>query len=284
MTLTMDDVAQLNDWRQGDVLTTEGAKTLGLSHPTNADDTAVVIISHDCDIVQHEDIEPTVEAIVGREIAASDGNYQNGKSSRTLHLPFTAGSDPRITIELSAMLKCQIRKIDLFKQHPTLTVKPSAAERRTLQRWLSSRYFRSAFPDEFVARLSKYGIDERLKRIFAGSQGHLFAVYADLDAGADVERNGDADLYTLSIYLIHAAEPDLAASARTAESAKAKIEGLFDERCKKDGKWFGIELEGCYAYSMQEMTLFVAEKLRRWNTDYLSLRQKPHGPMIGESA
>lgn len=282
MKFMVADVAQLVDWRQGDVLTMEGAKTLGLSHPISADDTAVVIISHDCDIVQREDIEANVEAIIGREIAASNGNYLNGKSPRTLHLPFTAGSDPRITVELSATLKCQIKKADLFKQHPTQTLKPSVSERRILQRWLSSRYFRSAFPDEFVARLRRHGLDDRFNKILAESQAHLFAVYADLDAGEDVERT-DGDLYTLSIYLVHGVEPDLAASAKAAENAREKIKALFDERCKKDGEWTSIELEGCYVYSVQEMTLFAAEKLRRWNTDYLSLRQKPLGPMIGES-
>jgi hypothetical protein len=133
-------VVQLIDWRQGDVLTTEGARTLALFHPSNADDTAVVIISHDCDIVQHSDIEPTVEAIVGRELQTADGNYLNAKSPRTLHLPFTAGSDNAAIIELSATLKCQIKKSLLITQKPTETVKPSAFERRTLQKWLSSRY------------------------------------------------------------------------------------------------------------------------------------------------
>ena len=74
-------------------------------------------------------------------------------------------------------------------------------------------------------------------------------------------------------------EPNLAASTKAAETAKVQIEAMFASRCKKDGKWVGIELEGCYVYSMEEMTLFVAEKLKKWNTDYLSLRQKPSGPM-----
>lgn len=275
----MAEVVQLIEWRQGDVLTTEGAKTLGLFHPRDAENTAVVIISHDCDIVQDRNVEPIVEAIVGREITAPDGNYLNAKSPRTLHLPFTAGSDATVMIELSATLKCQIEKSALMIQKPTETAKPSFAERRVLQRWLAIRYFRAVFPDEFVARLSKYGIEERVRKIFADSQAHLIAVYVDLDQGAEIERDGEDDLYTLSIYLVHAVEPDLAASAKVASAAKSQIENLFGTRCKKNGKWIGIELEGCYIISMEEMTLFVAEKLKKWNTDHLSLRQEPHGPM-----
>ena len=107
----MAEADQLIEWRQGDVLTTEGAKTLGLSHPSNPDDTMVVIVSYDCDIVQHSKVEPIVEAIVGREISTPDGNFLNAKSSRTLHLPFMLGSDDKVTIELSATLKCPIKKI-----------------------------------------------------------------------------------------------------------------------------------------------------------------------------
>ena len=271
--------SQITDWRQGDILTTDGAKTLGLVHPESADDTAVVVISHDCDIVQKIDIEPTVEVIIGREIDKPDGNYLNAKSARTLHLPFTVGSDNSITIELSATLKRQIDKSSLLSQQPTATLKPSFDERRILQRWLAIRYFRAAFPDEFVARLSAFGIEERIKKILASSQAHLTAVYVDLDQGAEIERNGEDDLYTLSIYLVHAVEPDLAAATKAAEAVKSQIDDLFEKRCKKSGKWIGIELEGCYVISMAEMTLFVAERLKKWNADYMSLRTQPPGPM-----
>jgi hypothetical protein len=272
--------AQNTDWRQGDVLTTDGARTLGLAHPESADDTAVVIISHDCDIVQNNNVEPTIEAIIGREIDKPDGNYSNAKGARTLHLPFTAGSDSSILIELSATLKRQIDKSALFAQKPTVTVKPSLDERRILQRWLAIRYFRSAFPDEFVARLDKYGIDERIKKIFATSQSYLTAIYVDLDEGREIEREGEQDLYLLSIYLVHTIEPDLVAAAAAAQAVKAQIDDLFERRCKKNGQWVGIQLEGCYVYSMTEITLDVADKLKRWNTDYLSLRTQPQSPMI----
>jgi hypothetical protein len=129
--------------------------------------------------------------------------------------------------------------------------------------------------------LSKYGIEDRIKKIFSATQAHLTAVYVDLDQGEEIERNGEDDLYSLSMYLVHAVEPDQAGSKTAAESAKSKIEELFGARCKNAGKWVGIELEGCYVLSMEEITLFVAEKLKKWNIDYLSLRQKPHGPMTG---
>lgn len=268
--------AQSIDWRQGDVLTTADAKALGLTHPESADDTLIVIIAHDCDIVQKNDVEPFVEAIVGREIAQLNGNYTNAKSPRTLHLPLTAGSDRSVAVELSAALKRQIDKLSLFKIRPTATAKPSSNERRILQRWLSVRYLRAAFPDEFVARLRKFGIDERFKKILTGSQSHLAAVYVDLDEGDEIERKGDDDLYKLSIFLAHSAGAE---SSTAAISVKNQIEGLFNQRCKEKGEWIGIQLEGCYVYSTAEITLEVVENLKKWNTDHISLRAQPEGPM-----
>jgi hypothetical protein len=268
--------AQDTEWRQGDVLTTADAKTLALSHPESSDETVIVIITHDCDIVRTNDVEPFVEAIVGREILQANGSYTNAKSSRTLHLPFTAGSDTSVIIELSAMLKCQIDKSTLLKSHPTATAKPSPNERRILQRWLAIRYFRSAFPDEFIARLHRYGIDDRIKKTFTNSQSDLTAVYVDLDGGDEIERNGDDDLYTLSVYLVHRVG---GASADAANAVKSQIEKLFNNRCKKDGKWIGIQLEGCYIYSMAEVTLEVVDNLKKWDTDHMSLRTDPQGPM-----
>ena len=47
----MADTDRLFSWRQGDVLTDEAAKTLGLQHSENADNTFVVVVSRDCDPV-----------------------------------------------------------------------------------------------------------------------------------------------------------------------------------------------------------------------------------------
>ena len=104
-------------------------------------------------------------------------------------------------------------------------------------------------------------------------------MYFDLDEGEDIERIGEKDLYKLSIYLVHVVEPDEQASRNAADAAKSQIDDLFVERCKNPGERIGIHLEGCYVYSTREVTLDVADRLRRWNTDHMSLRQKPHGPM-----
>ena len=79
--MTAQSESEDPDWRQGDVLTTEGARALALTHPDGAE-IAVVVISHDCDIVQKAAVEPVVEVIVGRKIEKINGNFAHAKSAR----------------------------------------------------------------------------------------------------------------------------------------------------------------------------------------------------------
>lgn len=79
-------------WQQGFVLNKASATQLGLIHPDAKDDTLVVIISHDCDLLEPLAIEPNCEVILGRKIDSINGLYTNGKNPRRLHLSFSAGS------------------------------------------------------------------------------------------------------------------------------------------------------------------------------------------------
>ncbi len=74
-------------WRQGDVLSDEAAKALGLQHPESADETYVVVISHDCDLAAIADKEPESEVIVGRRIDKL-GADSYGKTARRLHIEY----------------------------------------------------------------------------------------------------------------------------------------------------------------------------------------------------
>jgi hypothetical protein len=57
---------QRNDtaWQQGFILDKESAIELGLARPDAEDNSVVVLISHDCDLLEPPDIEPNCEVIV----------------------------------------------------------------------------------------------------------------------------------------------------------------------------------------------------------------------------
>lgn len=227
-----------------------------------------------------EALEPFVEVIVGKEINAYDGNFLHAKSARTLHLPFTDGSE-NVVVELLATLKFRVAKSDLSKYTPSTAAKLSTRSRTTLRRWLAARYIRAAFAEAFLDRFEKYGLDEKFKKAVAKTQSHLVAIYFDVDDGKEIERAAEDDVYVLSVYLVHAVDDDPAVSRTAAEAVKLEVETMFVSRCQKDGEWRGIQLEGCYVYAKTELSIDDADKLQKWNTDYISLRGEPLGPMMG---
>ena len=85
-------------WRQGQVLRADTAAACGLSHPTDAAATCVVVIGHDCDIANDNlDAEPDVKVIAGR-ITTIDNTYRWGKSPRKLHLVMSRAGRPQSRI------------------------------------------------------------------------------------------------------------------------------------------------------------------------------------------
>src|SRR3954454_9772667 len=144
-----------NPWRQGHLLTLKTARSLGLAHSQSPDDTAVVIISHDCDLAQDIGIEPECEIIIGRTIAQTDGNFANAKSVRRLHLPyFSAKVGSSIAVELESGAKSALKKELIAAHVPDERMVLRTNELTILQTWLAARYRRSSFSDEFDRRLT----------------------------------------------------------------------------------------------------------------------------------
>jgi hypothetical protein len=164
---------RLTPWRQGAILTAGATTALGLISDRTPEHTAVVVVSHDCDLAQAPDHEPTVEAIVGRFIEKPDGNYMHCKNVRCLHLSIAAGSR-RCTIELEPrnrvpLLKSSDQAISLADFVPSPEFAMTQKDRRTLRRWLAARYDREAFPDEFDRRMKE---ETRVGASCQGFQGN----------------------------------------------------------------------------------------------------------------
>lgn len=270
-------------WRQGHVLTRDGAQALGLKHPetSSEDDTIVVVISHDCDLNQPPDKEPDVEVIIGREIQRANGNFTFGKGARMLHLPFSAG-EQKLIVELDARNKALVSKERFWVYNPSAVTGLTTTDLRTLQRWLSSRYDRASFANEFNNRLADTVL-KGFEKIIKATEKHLYAIYFDVDEGKEIERQASDDCYILSIYLVYNIEPDIEAAKAAANSAASDIRALFKNKCEKDGKPVFIELRECMTLSEEEMSLYVSRRVKRLHTtDHLSLRDGSDGVVIAE--
>lgn len=280
----MAEWARGTPWRQGALLPRDATDALGFGLPQeDPAGTAVVVVSHDCDLVQPPDVEPKVEVISGRRIAGPDGNYTHGKNPRRLHLPLD-GDAAAGWVELEATRKRDVEKRDLASYQPDATCFLTAGAKSILQRWLAARYRRAAFPDEFNDRLHRTGLAERLTRIMSKGGALISAVLFDLDNGEEIVRTDADDPYGLEIYLLYGTRADPDAAAAAAEGVKGQIEQAFRRACYDAGRgrWRQIELVDCLPVSDQALTVAQSEMLKRWHADYISLRADPAQEILND--
>jgi hypothetical protein len=267
----MEDWDRGIPWRQGDVFAPETASQLGLVLPVARDQTLVVVISHDCDLIQPPKKEPVVEVIVGRRIPKPDGNFTFAKNPRTLHLPLEENG-AQIYIELHAKDKRCIQKTDLknHKPNPAIAIVPN--NRSVLQQWLAERYRRTALPDELERRLRERRFHEEVKRIVAPHGSHLIAILLDVDDGQSVEREAGEN-YILSIFVLYSTEKDPLEAEKVAGCVARALEDAARKRWYDEKRgWQGIELRECQAVSDSVLPYAAGMRLARLNFDYISLR------------
>jgi hypothetical protein len=257
--------------KQGSVLLKNVVDKLSLQHPDFPEKTFVVVISHDCDLANEQ--EDSFEVIIGRVLDENElnGNFTHTKNVRKLHIEFKNGSEI-IFVELLTG-KHKLLKDSLQSQVCTSPHCLDVKNLEILQRWLAARYRRSAFPDEFNNRLKKFKIEDKLKKILESQGVFILSILFDLDDGKNIERNGDEDIYELSIYLVYESH-NFDVAHDVAKSVTEKIKGLFEK------KFCGIELIDCQVISDEVLTVKYARVLREWRLEYLSLRDDPMQTML----
>lgn len=269
-------------WRQGLLLTGEATRALGLVHPNYPDDTVVIVVTHDCDLVQSTANEPMVELVIGRRIEDVDGNYTHAKTARTLHIIFD-GPAPLLA-EFIATDKYHVAKEALAEFEPEAGFRLSPENRATLQRWLASRYHRSAFPDEFENRLKGASLAKSLRKALKPHGALISAVLFDVDGGENIKRSGPDDVYVLDITLVHVTEPDFDAADAAANTARQKISAAFEKKLlnKETGEWQQIELRYVDVISEEALSYRHFTLMKRWRLDDLSLGAEPQQPVLAE--
>lgn len=278
----MAEWTRTTPWRQGHLLTKEAIKAIGLTHPQFPDETMVIVASHDCDITYSPDREPQVEVVVGHRISTVDGNNTNAKSPRTLHIEFEGAES--ILGEFVITEKKSISKDVLAAFEPAADARLSPSGLRILQRWLASRYRRSAFPDEFERRLKESGLAEKIARAVKPSSMMIHAVYFEVDEGREIAHSGPDDVYALDIILLYASEPDPQAAEAVANEVKGKIEQAFKAKLfhTESGKWQSIELKYIDAISDEAMSVRLSQRFKMWRLDHISMGADPQHPVLSE--
>ncbi|MGF6937121.1 hypothetical protein OKW41_006283 [Paraburkholderia sp. UCT70] len=262
------------------VLEHQTASDFGLVHAEHPDDTVVIVVSHDCDIANSSDREPCVEVIVGRRIAAL-GADSHAKTARRLHVCVQTEAG-LVAVELVATDKMSLPKEQVLSSTPRVNWRLAPDALVTLQKWLASRYRRSAFADEFERRLKeKPGrLDKKIAKALDEPSEHVLAVLFDVDDGAEIRRDGPNDIYQLRISLLYYSSQDEELAYEATQKAADEIENAFEHACFRGGAWTNIRLLSCVPVSDSVMTIEQSRLLKQWRLDYMSLEDVPQQPLL----
>lgn len=274
----MDTWSRSTPWRQGKFLTNETAAELGL---TDGDpDTSVVVVTHDCDLTQPPEFEPEIEVVVGKLLSKDvvDGNCTNAKNSRKLHLLINGAK--KLFLEIEATKKSRISKFFLIAHTPSIDIHLDKKGKTILQRWLASRYRRSAFPDEFETRLKSNKLDKKLADAAKKQGSNIAVIYFDIK-NEDIKSDEN---YLLDIVILYDTAMDANAAAHSAEILKTKIRDLFESRLynKSVESWKDIELGYVDVVSDESLSYKDSQLLKAWRLEYISLGADPQQPVAEE--
>lgn len=267
-------------WRQGQLLTEEARTALGLLNSESPSETAVIVATHDCDLVQSSEREPSVEVLVGRWINRPDGNSIHGKSARTLHLRFADQDASPRWAEFVASAKLSVEKDRLQAFTPLETLALDVESKVTFQRWLAARYQRAAFPDEFERRIVHQ--TKLADRIAKAVRQHGETIAAVL---FDVSDEQSGDVYELGIVLLYEPSPDQSDEARKkAVEAATAIRADFETKLfdKAIDTWRLIKLGYIETMSTEALSYQQYTMMRRWRLDHVSLSAEPQHPVPAE--
>lgn len=263
-------------WRQGYFLDTATVNSLNLALPSYPNDTIGIIATHDCDLPQSPDVEPSFEVIVGHYIDELDGASTNTKNPRKLHIIIET-QDGQKSVEFLATKKFSIAKKQLPSIFPNQNIRLSVDNLIIFKRWLGIRYTRSAFPDLFDRRLKDSGIDNKIAKALRKHGEFILAIFFDVDNGKEIPRIGPESTYTLDVSILYSTQHDPIAAESAAEIAKSEITSLiknkfFDQAGKN---WLNIELRYFDIFSDEVFSYRQSVTYTQWRLDHISFAEEP---------
>jgi hypothetical protein len=264
-------------WRQGSLVSASDLLTAGVTLAGGEEGVVGVVASHDCDIANSPDIEPNIEIVLARLDQPENGNFSHGKNSRTLQINVHREGESHARAELSAVQKISVSKNNLIGVPVGETL---GDDKQILQRWLASRYRRSAFSDDFDQRLDNTKLRAKLLDILKKHPSYIGGIFFEVDDGEEVAHAGEDDPYALRIHVLYVTNSDPQLAKTDAEAVCTKITDAFKGKCFQKGAWKWIELADCKSISDEALSLAQSSRWQRWNADHISYRTDPAGIVI----
>lgn len=275
--------SRYSSWSQGNILSRDATEALGLAYTKEENELFWIVISHDCDLANSAK-ETTVELIPAIKISKPDSSSGYGKNPRLLHIEYKISATESIWLALDARSKHTVNKSQLFNCQPNIDIKLNGDGYTILQHWLSSRYYRAAFPENFVSLITgaiftsrKDTLPNRIERSLNESGNSVRAILFDLDKGELIERSSD-DIYELGIYVLY--DSSKLNAHQEAELIAESLANNFEQAFQKQDNWQGIRLEFCESISDAVMTVAIQQNLKQWKLEHLSLSEDGIGTML----
>lgn len=260
-------------WKQGSLIPSHVLHELGIL-PSEDFVGFGVVISHDCDLANDNLVdEPHVELVLASAVQEANGNLENGKNPRRLHLSWKDEQDVLAhTLELSANGKRFVKKNELCGHSPEPGLIFCQKNHRILQGWLAARYKRQALPDSLQDRLNPvFGLlQKRGKSKARGIIGYWFSFDPQYELPPE-------EPYELEISIVYTV--DEPSAFEHAQEIARHVQDKFHELVAKAGCG-PVELSECEEVSEEAFTLRDMRMNIEYRVEHLSHRVYPNGAEV----
>jgi len=249
------------NWRQGAILPAKDIESFIESSITPleiGDDAAFIVASQDCDVLNCK--EPLIEMVYAtKSDMPSDTGLLHGRSVRDLYLPCDDGSCYHLNINSRVWVKEEAKD----QLSPISQLPPNLTNRLT--GWLSFRYRREAFPDNFNDLLKK-AIKNLLSTLSKRNNEQLIAIYLGIEPDGEL---AEGETYTVETLVIVAEE-----TPQSVIDAYTEIFERFVAKAKKDAGVSFTPYSDEIVTHESEVTIADLRMLKKWHLEDVSSRTK----------
>jgi len=256
---------QDSQWRQGSVIPRELVPE-GILPSETAQEAILIVVSHDCDIVQSGSAEPFIEFVIAhpRMPEQKDGMLFRCKNPRKLQL-WIRRNGALCLYEISAHDRYRVARESIKGSDPEPSLLVDERDIQILAEWVARRYKRYSFPTEFNRRIPEKTLGKIKKALTThGEDVQLFMALSSF-----------GELSTEQIYdaLVRVVIPSEAMDDDFRQQRALKVVSAFLANLTACP---GINLIDVKLESRADFTLEDQDATVEWNQfDYLSLVPGP---------
>jgi len=247
-------------WQQGAIIAVSEIKPFiqsFISDINPCDEGVFIITSQDCDVLN--DKESFIEMVLATVTETpTDTGLMHGRSVRDLYLPCHNNHCYHMNINARVWVASKVKE----ELQPNDNLPNELTNR--LSGWLSFRYRREAFPDDFNDKLKK-SISNLRRSLSKLKNEYLIAIYLDIEPDRKLEQGEN---YDVGMLVIIAEETPEAISEEY-----ANIFNRFMTKSKNDaGTTFHPYINESVIIYESEVTVADIRRLKKWHLEDISSR------------